>query len=944
MSLFPDLRPAGDARSSLGKAERRWRRLFAEYLSDGTNLVPVADLATRADVAKAAKLPAVGSVGTYLGVSKGQWAAVAAPAGVLPVVDAADNDKYLVVYDGRWQKYPLPVLPQPGALADGSILRAIGGAWAVRPAPQLLPAVSGSGLDDGKILQVVAGHWAATAPPSDVLPLVGVADHGMILQVVQGVWSKRRLELAGLYSDGLAPRLPGSPGRLLAGDNTWVSAPTGASGQWRIGDLKHTVRAPAYGWLPADGSDLPFSPEYQALYLALGGSAEDWDNQVPLALPDAAGAQIRYLPDSQAPAEFGVVIPVAGSSQAGARIHLEFELYRDPAPTGAVVAYDTFQKAYVNLQFSGPVGTMASSSPGWFWYDHNLGHWRLYNVQGEEALPGDQAQALIDLAEAAPGTLAYDRLTPGSYYYRHRQIERIGSTNHPGRWVWGRILSTGGLNAEPALFTRLCDLYSTGLPQRWTLPRSAARLYLVTTRGVLGEGFGISALDAATVLVDEGSAPGARLTLLGQGYVNRNRAKPAVLDIFEMMPRYSVTLTAPGAAEDVGVTPLATAASGLHPGWGHALNFTYAGWQARPGNNTVTLFQANGGSYTYHMVYNHASGALTHNSVLTWDNNWPAQADQAFGAGNYVPAAGTYDYILPPVADGVVRYYTPGGLVNLHNVTLPAGHASWRTPYFRHCFHVSGHDYFIPGEAPGIWDDTDRTFHPFPVVAGVQTRFCGGKAAAVGPDGRIYCLPRFTWEYTDVTNSNGVLCFDPRRTEDADHGISFLPITWGLIVSPVNKPDYHGWHRAVLLRDGRILCVPYWESDFVIIDTAHGVVSRSSFGASLPGTSANPAHKWMNAFVMADGSVCGFGMDHLGWQTTCFRFNPDRDRASLFTYPQPITAAIRAGAVLPDGGVILAPYNNVTSNLFHIVRVGEPSYTPGTDSPIINHPGIVSNG
>ena len=921
MSLFPDLRPKTDWGSSLGKAAYRWHVVYAGYLSDGTRTFPVADIATRADInAAGSALPNVTTAddGRYLGVAGGRWAALPAPAGVLPLVSAADNDKYLTVYNGQWRAMAVSLLPAVTLLDNGMILRVVAGAWVKRQPPPLLPVVTSG--DDGKILQVQSGAWAATAPPSEVLPLATMADHGRLLAVTNGVWSKITVGLATVDADGLIPRLPGSSGRLLAGDNTWISAPTGSSGQWRIGDLRRTVRSDDYGWLPADGSQLPFDPDKKALYFVLGGDDAGWDNLTSVMLPDAPGHLIRYLPDSQAPAEYGILLDVPGHADPAARLHFEVEIYRDPGAS-AFVELDTMYKAGTEIVFTTAAGTFTSSAPGFFWHDRVNDLWRLYDRDGEQALPGDRAQVLVDLAETPAAAVQQARMAPGSFYYRYRQTAVVSASTEIGPWRWGRILSTGGLNGEDTQLTKLCDVFSRNAAQTWTLPRSAARVFAASGRGLVSEGYGISCDDECHAIVDEGSARGSRLTILGQGYLQRNNKPINALDVFSVVPQYTGTDVRTETVSFAEFTRPSSVYGNVHPGWSRAFAFNSATGRADNPNCVIALTKEGLGQANLRVNLNDMT--MTMISV-----NLPNLGDHEFGLGmgGYDAVTGGYNYIVPPATTLQPRRITMSGGTALPALTIE-GSGQWFQPFFIHCFHVNGYDYYIPNNAHGIWDGETQALITFPVVNNHQTVFKGSRAACIGCDGCIYCMPRFVWEEGAGSVSDGILRFDPQTKE-----IDFIAVPWTL-----SRPESerHWWHKALPLRDGRILFVPYTDRRFILLDPVKDSILAITLSEQEWG---DGTVKWPTAFVMADGSVCGFGTSTSDRQALCFRFNPDRDDLTLFGFPKAITGGISAGAALPDGSVMLFPSTEAISDTIFIASVGVMPYSPCTASPVVNPP------
>ena len=88
-------------------------------------------------------------------------------AQTLPEVSAADNGKLMGVTGGEWAAVAAPVeLPAVAAADKGKLLGVTGGEWAAVAAPVELPAVTKA--DAGKVLMVSEdGEWVAAALPSD---------------------------------------------------------------------------------------------------------------------------------------------------------------------------------------------------------------------------------------------------------------------------------------------------------------------------------------------------------------------------------------------------------------------------------------------------------------------------------------------------------------------------------------------------------------------------------------------------------------------------------------------------------------------------------------------------------------------------------------------------------------------------------------------------------
>ena len=903
---FPDLLPMGDAQNDFGSPTYRWRILYAVSLSDGQFTIPLSDIATRSDIAQMSVLPLVSSLdnGKFLGVAGGKWAIVDTPPGILPFVTEDDNDKYLMVYGGGWRPMYVSMLPPVTVVDNGFIMRVVEGRWVKHKPPPLLPVVTED--DDGKILQVFEGAWTAVAPPSNVLPLLTLADHGVILVARNGMWRKELLEMANILKPGLMPKLPGSAGRVLAGNNAWVAMPTGASGQWRIGDVRTTLRPVEYGWLAADGTAIQFSDEYKALYMALGGTEADWTAQVPITLPTVERGQVRYLPDSQATADMGIIFTADGHDDPSARLHFEMEVYEEPHALDPVLTMDTHFKERTMLEFTNPLAILkTSSAPGWYWYNSPLDIWQLFDVNGEVATPSNKSPVLVDLAEVGLTATQRQRLVPGSYYVRWRQLAEIGGSTQYGSWHWQRILTTGGMNSEKTQLIKAADIFSTGQSQRWTMPVVGAQMYLVSARGLFPEGpeLTVSGLD---IIADEGSMRGARISVMVQGYIRRNEEEVDPQDWFSVLPQYTNALPKNQAVSFTEI-PGVPEAPGSFIGAYSALAFNAGNNSGR--NPNRVMFYGMGTGLTYNLD----------NNTMEKSTQQPTQ-DLVNGASASFRGDGTYDYYwrTPPTVDLSPRRWTLSGPVVESPIVYP-GANEWAKPLFTKAVAISGQEFWMPGEAPGVWDVTNNTLIPLPA----GTIFKGSKAVVVGADGCVYCMPRFTWTDIENTKSTGMLRFDPQTRE-----ITYITLPWEL---GQTKTDASGWYQGFCIRDGKLLFVPCAERYFVVVDPSNDSVVQTTGGAIYPLGS-----KWRRSAVLADGTIAGFGTDVTNYTSMCFRFNPDTYKITTFTFPKPINAAIRASVVLDDGSVMMAAYTATAGTSLYVAHCGTVPYVPGTTSPLIN--------
>lgn len=919
MSDMSDLLPARDGVFDLGAQNNMWAAVYALYISDGVVTRAVGDLATREDYNLMSRLPSLTQAddGKFLTVYNQSFELSAAPPGVLPPINPSNNGMYLVSRNGQWIPAYMPVLPVVTVAENDWVLKVFDGSWRAMPAPLSLPYVTV--MDNGKILQVYMGVWQAVSPPSDVLPPVDEGDHGSVLMAENEntPWTKWKLGRATTTRDGLVPKLPMVRGRVLMGDNTWAAAPTGASGQWVIGDIRETLRDPGYGWRRLDGDTLVPSvvgEEYHALYRAVGKTEAEWAGDVPLTLLNRPNAYIRMLPDTVASVNFGITMLL---QPGGGPTHVELELYRHPSDVNTVLQTNTYFKLKTDFTFTAKNElTYNSSSPGFFIQDGPI--WRLFQSGGETIT--QNTVVLFDTGEASFGPGVNEVVAAGGYYYRWRQV----NNGVPMDWVWNRILTTGGVNREEAQVVKLCDIFATGRLQKWKSPAIAVSIYAVSEAG-LEE---LVSDENDRVEVGTRLKPGSMLSLVGHGNTKLTGAVDR-LDMFSTVPQY----TAVEMNEMVPViTPFrgysSTPYTSLFGYWIDASNpitdgsgspFTDYAPNMRPIENGVIFFIASDG----------AIGSRI--DLINLDTMSISQNDAYYGRGNVGP---NYRYfygkvngrecpISIPENDGTA-YYDRGAyrefFSRVYRAIPEAERVGWEYPFFTSGHYINDRNFLIPGEAPGIWDLTEDRLIPLPE----GTIFRGGLASTLGPDGCIYAMPRFTNSDISRTRSTGMLRFDPFTDE-----ISFISIPWELVAI---KTDVYGWHKAIMLKDGRLLFVPYGEPDFVIYDVRYQSFSRTTFGQTLPND-----FKWANAGVLGDGTVVGIGTDADGRGSMCFRFYPDMTTMETFTFAYPLSHSIRSMVAAPDGSLFVAAFELIQNNVrIFRIKAGEPKYRPGTHSPCIN--------
>lgn len=894
MSEMSDLLPGRDNTYDLGSSASKWYALYCLYLSDGTVTRQVNDLATREDYTLMSRLPTLTAEddGKFLTVHNRQFDLSVSPPGVLPPVSVSDNGKYLVSRGGNWIAAYMPVLPVVTITDNDSILRVVDGMWSLQPAPQSLPTVSV--MDNGKILQVYLGRWSPVAPPSDVLPPVNEGDHGSVLvaENENTGWNKWMLGRATHTRDGLVPKLPAVKNRVLMGDNTWAAAPTGASGQWVIGDIRHTLKHPGYGWesLATGFTITPGADEtYKALYLAAGKTEADWTAGTVLTIPAMADCYVRFMPDTVASVNFGITMEL---QPATGPTHIELELYRHPADTNVVLQANTYFKVKTDYRFEASALTFNSSAPGFFVEDGPM--WRLFKSEGETIT--DRVVVMFDTGEACLGEGVREIVAAGGYYYRWRQVD-----NGVGRdWQWNRILTTGGLNREEAQIVKLCDVFATGRLQKWKSPAVAVTMYAVSEAG-MDE---LYSDENDLVEVDTKLRAGSRLSLVGHGNLKMTGDADR-MDMFAVFPQYT-------AVEQEDFPPAVTPMVAYRGPYTSLFGYTCS---VRGVTKIVDSYNEIG-----------KTGLVINNTTYAQDSN-----DAYYGLGvinnNYRLFYGVVDDVERPIMipdrQGGLYYDTGADRTCFSGLwkSIPEStYAGWDYPFFTGGHYINGRNFLIPGEAPGIWDCDGEVLLPFPE----NTIFKGGPAQTIGPDGCIYAMPRFTNSDITRTRSTGMLKFDPFSME-----ISFVPLPWELVAV---KTDNYGWWKAITLKDGRILFVPYGEANFVIYDVRYQSITRTTFGQTLPDD-----FKWANAGVLADGTVVGIGTDADGRGSLSFRFFPDTTSLEMFTFSYPLTKSLRTLVAMPDGSLLGAAFELIANNVrLYRIKSGEPKYTPGTYSPYIN--------
>lgn len=900
MSDMSDLAPMRDARYDLGTSLLKWYALFVTRLSDGVVDLAVADLATKDDYDLMSKLPVVSAddEGKFLTVYNGRFELSPAPPGVLPPVSATQNGMYLVSRNGSWIAAYMPVLPVVSVDDNGDIMKVVDGVWRQVDPPISLPPVSV--MDNGKILSVYLGRWQAVAPPTDVLPVISEGDHGSILQIENYEWTKWHLGRATMVSDGLVPKLPGISGRVLMGDNTWGAAPSGSSGQWRVGDIRVTKRPVEYGFKDIS-SGLTITPaaddDMKALYLAVGMTEADWAANTPLVIPAAADSQIRYLPDTQASVDFGIVMEVP-SGAAGTKAHIELELYRNPADIDHVLMVNTYFKMSTSYEFTAGGIPYHTSAPGFFVRQDDL-LWRLFD-SGGETIPADGIiHVLFDTGEACLGEGINKIVTPGGYYYRWRAAYDDGTYTD---WKWNRILTTGGLNREEAQVLKLCDVFACGRVQSWKSPAVAVAMYAVSEAG-LEETY---ADENDRVAIGTRLRVGTRIAVVGHGNIKMTGDADR-MDMFATMPQYT-------AVEMVDSPPVVLPKKGF----GTEPLSNLMGYCCL--ETGISKFILNKGTVgAFHIEMKHSDLTIT----MEDDNSGRGIINNNYHFFYGKVDGKEYPIMVPDRQAGI--YYDNGSTRSCFSKlwkTIPesAGVAEWKYPYFTSGHFINDRSFLMPGEAPGVWDCDTETLIPIPD----GTIFKGSPASALGPDGCIYCMPRFTNSEIATTRSTGMMRFDPFTRE-----ITFIDVPWELAVI---KTDNWGWYNAITLKDGRILFVPYGEDNFVIYDVRYQSLTRTNFGAVVP-----EGFKWANAAVCNDGTVIGIGTDIPGRGSLCFRFSPDTTSLDVFTFATPISRSLRALTALPTGSLMGAAFELMANNVQYFkIDAGLPKYVPGTFSPIAN--------
>jgi hypothetical protein len=455
-SEHPDLLPSSDGINQLGRPDRRWDRVYANAVSDGTREISLSDLATTDQVGSPVRSlppPRLFDEGKILVVRNGEWNVEGYPRGTLPPVSADDEGKVLRVNQGEWELAAAMTLPPVDATMDGAILRVVAGQFVVQRGGELGEAATPcpvAPVQDGMALFSEGGKWVAKALATTVnaglnVPPLEEGDIGRFLTLVPDAESAVGWKLAYTRppvvtpaAPGAVPALPGDSGQFLNGAGGWSAITAGNNGHWRVGDLKCSLRpANEPGWLDLNGADVGKAGSgavhagagFRALYAVLyardhGGNAAGWEaawDSGPagrIALPFREYYKIRYALDAQAPAETCVLFDAVASH---------------PVPTGFAL------QVCPDLGFA--AGTMVYrsyplSSLGWY------------------RLGGDVPVLLSAAGDSFPGAegvlFDFDRsvgshLGAGLWYYRVRQMDLTDPQNAApfSPWRYGSVLCTG---------------------------------------------------------------------------------------------------------------------------------------------------------------------------------------------------------------------------------------------------------------------------------------------------------------------------------------------------------------------------------------------------------------------------------------------------------------------------------------------------------------------
>lgn len=437
MADHPDLLPSGAGINNLGTPIRPWGVVYANTLKSGTTTVDVNNIATVDNItpktANALPVPYPGVDDGKIPIARGDnWVVSEYPTGGLPPVTAADNGKVLQVVGGKWTVMNAMALPPVDSTMDGSILRVVGGqyvVWKTGLNPQDMPnPCPVAPEEDGRVLISQSKEWV-TQPLTEKLtvPPISASDIGKFLVVARDENSQLILKLAPpstvtTTDPGCLPALPGDVKQYFNGAGSWSAVTASNNGQFKVGDLKLSLREPDSQWLTCDstksvgraGSGATYQGNtYRAIYAILDGTANwetNWANNTVRYLPNKPGYQVMVLPEAQAPAEASIIV----QATAGTQSHFTCQVARDI----------TFQGTVYNLNsYPSPAG----------WYRLDGDYPELLSGVGNTF-----AEALSVLLDV---TSNY-QLQPGLWFYRVQQI--FGPTANPtskGRWQYGSFIT-----------------------------------------------------------------------------------------------------------------------------------------------------------------------------------------------------------------------------------------------------------------------------------------------------------------------------------------------------------------------------------------------------------------------------------------------------------------------------------------------------------------------
>ena len=447
-NFHPDFLPSADGVDSLGQADNRWDKVYANAVSDGTRTIPVADLATADNAGLAVRaLPYVDPFtdeGKILIVRNGEWVVEAYPAGTLPPVTGDHDGLVMQVDGGEWKLKRAMTLPPVDASMNGAILRVVagqlvpwkydgnpgGGAEAGAPCP-VAP------VEDDHILITSGGAWTTVKVQEKmVVPAMGATDVGKFLTVVPdgvGGWMLAYTHPPVVTTDaaGALPPLPGDARQFYNGAGGWSAVTAGNNGHWRVGDQKISLRQDEPGWLSCDGKSVGkegsgadyAGDRYRALYALLDRTTlwpTRWNSGELKDLPIREYYKIRFSPDAQAPVETSILFEAAAVDGS----HFVTEL--SPDMTFSALAW-TFLSEQVDPLDPPPAG----------WYRLGGDYPEMLDGAGNDF--SQPESIFLDVNDALTGLAS---VAPGHYYHRTRQYTgTLAAPVWSGAWTYGSILA-----------------------------------------------------------------------------------------------------------------------------------------------------------------------------------------------------------------------------------------------------------------------------------------------------------------------------------------------------------------------------------------------------------------------------------------------------------------------------------------------------------------------